>query len=129
MDRPQEKRPEHQALETLGILAFFCLFFGVIFDVDTLSYAALGLLFIGLFIKRLALVIAGGWLKFAAALGTANTKIILFVIFYLFLTPIAFLYRLTHGDVMNLKDENPPQESFWKERNHQYKPEDIEKQW
>ena len=69
MDRRREKKSGVQALETVGILAFFCLLFGIILDVGVLTYTALGLLFIGLFIKPMALIIAEGWTKFAVALG------------------------------------------------------------
>ena len=129
MDRRREKKSGVQALETVGILAFFCLLFGIILDVGVLTYTALGLLFIGLFIKPMALIIAEGWTKFAVALGAVTTRIVLFFIFYFILTPIAYLYRLTHSDIMNIRKDDQSKKSFWKERNQQYKPEDLEKQW
>ncbi len=129
MTRPQEKNPEHQAIETVSVLAFFCLIFDQVFNFSALRYAALGLLFIGLFIKRPARIIAESWMRFAAALSALNTRIILSVIFSIVLTPIALLYRLTHGDIMNIKRDDPSKKSFWKERNHLYKPEDLDKQW
>ena len=35
-----------------------------------------------------------GWLKFADALAVVNSRLLLSVVFYVFLTPLALLYRL-----------------------------------
>ncbi len=43
---------------------------------------------------RLPYLIAVGWKNFALALGKLNSKVILFIAFYVFLTPIALIYRL-----------------------------------
>ena len=128
IERQQNKSSDNRDLETVSVLAFFCLLFSIVLDIIVLAYAALGFLFIGLFIKRLSRIIAKGWMTFAAALGTVNTRIILFAIFYLVLTPIALLYRLIHGDHLNIYDD-PSKKTFWHERNHEFKPEDFEKQW
>ena len=54
------------------------------------------------------------WLKFGAVLGAVNARAILTVIFFLVLTPIAFLHRRIHGDTLNLKDDGPANGSLWK---------------
>lgn len=117
-----------KVIQTISTLAFVCLLVGVIFKVNALLYAALCLLFIALFIKKLSIIIASGWLKFANFLGVINTKIILSLVFYGFLTPIAFFYRMTHGDFMLLK-RNPQKKSFYEVREYTYKSEDLEKLW
>jgi len=128
MSRPQDKTQEHKALETLGILALFCMLTSAVLNNAFMLYAALMILFTGLFIRPAALFISKWWLKMAAALGIVNTKIILSVIFFLVLTPLAFVRRLVQGDMLEIKKPGRS-DSLWKERNHQYTKEDLEKQW
>lgn len=115
-------------LQTNCTLAFVALLLGLIFKLKVLLYISLVILFIGLFIKKLSEIISTAWLKLANTIGIINTRIILTVVFYCFLTPIAFFYRLTHGDFMNLK-RNPEKKSFYGIREYEYKPEDLEKLW
>jgi hypothetical protein len=116
-----------QQLETLGVLALFFLVLNVISHRPVFVYAALVLLVIGLFIKPLAAKISKGWLKFAEVIGTFNSKLILSLTFYLFLTPIAFLFRIFTKNPLMLKTENAA--SFYTERNHTYSGADLEKMW
>lgn len=66
------------------------------------------------------------WDKLAFVLGYINTKIILSVLFYLFLVPIAFISRLFSKDPMKLKNST---DSMFTERNHLYNPKDLENMW
>jgi hypothetical protein len=117
-----------QELETLGVLAAFFLFVNVITHRPAFVYAGLAMLLIALFVKPLAGSISRGWLKFAEVIGTFNSKIILSLVFYAFLTPIAFLYRMFTKDPLMLKrDKNSA--SFYTERNHTYSSEDLDKMW
>ena len=52
------------------------------------------LLLLGLADNPLANLLSAGWLKLSELLGAINSKIILSLIFYLVLTPVAFIYRL-----------------------------------
>ncbi|HOV91319.1 MAG TPA: SxtJ family membrane protein [Syntrophorhabdaceae bacterium] len=117
-----------KVLQTISTLAFVALVIGLIIKVKIFLYIALAFLFVGLFIQRLAEIIAKGWLKFANFLGIINTKIILTVVFYGFLTPIAFFYRKTHGDFMHLK-RNPHKKSFYEVREYEFTAKDLEKLW
>ncbi len=123
----KSQTPAAQSLETLSVLALAALAGGLIFNVHFLLYVALGLLIVGLFIKPLAAWLSRGWLTFARALGTFNSKVILTLIFYMFLTPLAWLYRLFHGDTLRLKPKNP--DSYWTVRDHDYTKTDLEKIW
>jgi hypothetical protein len=68
-------------------------------------------------------------MKLAVAVGTMTTKMFLAVVFFIFLTPIAICYRLFHGDFMKLKPNHTSGGTYWSQRNHPYKPEDLEKMW
>ena len=93
-----------QELETLGVLALFFLVLNVISPRPVFVYVALTLLIIGLFIKPLAAQISKGWLKFAEVLGTFNSKLILSLTFYLFLTPIALPVQGIHQKSADAED-------------------------
>lgn len=116
-----------KSLETMSVLALASIIFGLIFRQNSLLYMAASFLFIGLFLKALSARISQIWLRFALIIGEINSKILLSLIFFLFLTPISFLYRLAKGDVMNLKHTKSG--SLWHERNHLYKPDDLDKVW
>ena len=121
-------------LETLGVLALACLVAGHLlrhrpFAGRGFLAAAALLLAIGLFVKPVARRIAAAWLKFAEVIGAVNSKIILGLIFYLFLTPIALLARMTRGDFLKLKRKDGADRTYWEKRDHAYAAGDLEKLW
>lgn len=67
------------------------------------------------------------WEKFALALGWINTRIILSLVFFIFLTPFAVLARLFSKN-SNLKLKNKENTTFV-ERNHTYTKKDLENIW
>jgi Saxitoxin biosynthesis operon protein SxtJ len=67
------------------------------------------------------------WYKIAEGLGWVNSRIILSVLFFVFLWPIAMLYRLATKNPMGIK--RPDGKSVYHERNHTYVPKDIENVW
>ena len=113
--------------ETISVLAFFSLGAGLWFQQPLFFYAALLILFLGVFVRKAATWVAWGWLQFAHVIGTVNTKIILTLIFFLILTPIALCYRLFYGDSLKIKHKTP--DSTWHRRDHTYNKSDIEKAW
>ena len=116
-----------QTYETVTVLALFSLAAGLWFRQPVFLYAALFFLFLMVFVKKAASWVAWGWLRFAHVIGTVNNKIILTLIFFLILTPLAFCYRLFHGDFMNIKKKPPT--SNWHSRDHTYEKSDLEKAW
>jgi len=96
-----------------------------LFKVDVLLPIALGIAVISIISSYLTDKIVWVWNKIALTLGTVNSKILLSVIFYLFLVPIALISRVfKKEDELNLKKK--PNGSYYKERNHTYKTEDLE---
>jgi len=82
---------------------------------------------ISIFIPAAAKAIEWAWLKFALALGWINSRILLSVIYFVFLMPIAWLAKLFTKDPLMLKAKNS--QSLYTTRNHQYKKEDLENIW
>ncbi len=70
--------------------------------------------------------IAKAWLKFGEAMSYVMSKIILTLLFYLFVFPISSLYRLFKKDLMMLKKRK---DSYYKKRNHLFEKKDIENPW
>jgi hypothetical protein len=78
------------------------------------------------FISKFAEGISWLWIKLALGLGWINSRILLSVLYYLFLVPIAFLATIFKGNSMILKDKK---ESLYHERNHNYCKEDLVDMW
>jgi saxitoxin biosynthesis operon SxtJ-like protein len=84
---------------------------------------------IGLLSKFLAEKIAWFWFKLAEVLGRINGFILLTILFYVLLTPLAWLMRRFKKDTLNLKKNNLPSSSYYIDRNHEYSAKDIENPW
>jgi hypothetical protein len=69
------------------------------------------------------------WMGLAFVLGFIMAHVILTLLFYLLLTPIGLLARLTGKDFLSLKLDRTAQ-SYWRPRTHQAKsPADYERQF
>lgn len=67
--------------------------------------------------------------KFSGVIKAIVNKIILMMVFFVFVTPVASLYRL-FGNRDDLQLKKPVAgSSFYVTRNHKYKPEDLENVW
>jgi amino acid permease len=75
------------------------------------------------FIKPFAKV----WFCSTEFMGTYVSKLILFVVFYIVVTPIGLLRRLLKKDTLKLQEYKKGQKSVMDERNKIYKPGDIVK--
>lgn len=97
----------------------------LLFKADMLLYVALGIAGISILSSHVAGWIVWVWDKIALVLGTINSKILLTVIFYVFLFPVALISRVVKKkDTLLLK--KLPEGSYYKERNYTYVKEDLE---
>lgn len=69
------------------------------------------------------------WNKIAHILGFINSRIILSIIYFLILTPIALLSRLFSKDKLQLKKKRKEEHTYFHQRDHIYTPEDFENPW
>lgn len=67
------------------------------------------------------------WFKIAEGLGWFNSRVILSIMFFVFLWPISMLYRLFTKNPMGIK--RPAGNSVYVERNHTYVKKDMENIW
>lgn len=66
------------------------------------------------------------WTNLLKVVGFVNAHVLLSVVFFLMLTPIALLYRFFNRDSLDLK---PGKRTYFKERNHRYRSTDLEHPW
>lgn len=69
-----------------------------------------------------------GWSLLAKGLGWFNGRVLLSAVFFVFLTPIAWLARKAKVADLQLK-KKPEANSYYTERNHQYGGKDLENTW
>lgn len=115
-----------KSLETIIVLMGALLVFYFIFELEVLLYIGLGLAVLSIISGWLTDRLAWLWLKLAEGIGYVMSRILLTLIFYIFLTPLALLSRLFTKDHLQLKGKQP---SYFVERNQKYKAEDMENVW
>jgi mannose/fructose/N-acetylgalactosamine-specific phosphotransferase system component IIC len=123
-----KSRQHSPDFETLGVLATFFLILNLITHRQLFVYVALALMLVALFVKPLARSISLAWLKFAEVIGTFNSKLILSLVFFLFLTPLALLYRIFNKNPLSIKP-GLKSDSLFVIRDHVYSKADFEKMW
>lgn len=127
MDR---KAPGHPGagLETMAALALLLLGAGAFFGDRRILFAAAIPLAAGLFLPRTCDRLAGRFLALGRRIGEANAKVLLAVVFFALLVPLAVIARRLGGGRLGIRlDRGRP--SHWEERDHVFRPEDLENPW
>lgn len=119
-----------KSTQTKNIEAILAICMGllIVFWFTEIKGFLLGSIILGmtsLLSKRLAAFVARLWFALSEFLGMINSKVILSLLFFLILTPIALLYRLFKGDTLQLKKKKEG-DSYFKERNHRFEKKDLE---
>jgi len=117
-----------ETLKTIAVLSAALIGAYLIFGSLWLVWAALLLMVGGIFESRLTTALARYWLKFATALGNINSKIILAVIYFAVLTPVAFLFRIFNRPLVDHFRANK-RTSYFDVLNKTYQKSDFEKMW
>ncbi len=82
---------------------------------------------IGLFSKVLTTYVAWAWMKLSEVLGMVMPKVILSIVFFLFLFPVAMLTRLfSKRNFLQLKKTG---DSYYFDRKHKYTAADLKNTW
>lgn len=118
--------PEKKSLETIIVLALAAIVAYVWLEIDWLIYVSMGLMAIALMSKKLTKWIGIGWFSFSHYLGLVMNYVIMFIIYFLFLCPLAFLQHLMNKNQMR-KDRKT--DSYFHNRNHLYSEKDIDHPW
>jgi hypothetical protein len=105
-----------------GLLALAWIFYSPLLENIALAIGALSLI-----IPAAGRAIEWGWLKIAAGLGWLNSRIVLSLVYFLFLMPIAWISRLFTKDPLVLKRETRP--TLFVTRDHLYTKKDLGNIW
>jgi hypothetical protein len=87
-------------------------------------WVALGVLLSDIISGEISTRVHWGWMKIAHILGWVQSRILLSIIFFLFLTPIALLYR-----VLNKRKRPSKEAGYYFTRNHVYTADDLKNVW
>jgi len=112
-------------LETSLVIVTGLLIIYILNDWQSILILALVIGIIGVFLDKPASLITWLWYKIADILGKIIPKIILGVVFFVFLFPISLLARLFN----NKKGNKNNGKSMWIERDHVYTKNDLSKPW
>lgn len=113
--------------KTILVIVTGLLVIAWIFKLELLTKIAILIGLVSVFIPIAARGIEWVWLKLAHVLGWVNSKILLSLIFFIFLLPIAWISRLFTKDPLKLNGRQL--KTLYAERNHLYKKEDLENIW
>lgn len=117
-----------KSLETVVVIVagLLALFFWL--KNPWLLRGALAVALAGVFSPWLTAKIHAGWMLLAQGLGWFNGRVLLSLVFYVILTPVAWLSR--RGNLSSfLLRKKQEEESYYAERNHTYAPKDLENTW
>lgn len=95
-----------------------------IFNLPLLSKIALGIGIASILSSFAARWIEWSWLQVAKVLGWVNSRVLLTIVYFIFLFPIALLSRLFTKDPLQLKAKGS--ESLYTSRDHLYSKKDLE---
>jgi hypothetical protein len=113
--------------KTILVIVTGLLALSMILKVEWLAKIAAAVGLLSIFIPIAARGIEWLWLKLALALGWTNSKILLSIIYFGFLMPIALFSRVFTKDPLSLKGRKAS--SLFVSRNHSYKKEDLNNIW
>jgi hypothetical protein len=113
--------------KTILVIVTGLLALAWIFSIPLLGKIAVLTGALSIFIPAFARAIEWVWFKIALALGWVNSRILLSIVFFLFLMPIAWLSRLFTKDPLALRKVK--RETLFATRNHLYTGKDLENIW
>jgi hypothetical protein len=107
------------------VLLFLILF--VVRKREGYLIAAMVLHVLNMIVPQIYRPVAVVWLGFSELLGTVSSKILLSLVFFVVVTPIAILRRLAGKDALKLRLFKAGQDSVMVERNHTFIGQDLER--
>ncbi len=125
------KLTREKELETILTLAAAALVFYFLTHQQHLYWIiiCLVLALAGVLSKNVTAKIAWAWNKLGELMGMVTGKVILALVFFLFLFPLALLSRLFSKAPDSLQLKKSDADSYYFTRNHCYKPDDLKNVW
>ena len=120
------KTKKETSLETMLILAGACVVLFWIYNKKIFLLVSLLLIAIGVLSPWLREKISWCWMKLSEGIGFIMSKVILSIVFFIFLLPLSLLFRIVKGDALSLKKKSG---SYYSDRNLLYSKKDMENMW
>jgi hypothetical protein len=117
----REKNLETCLVISLGFIGLY-----IFFSINLFIYISLAIGIMGLISNTMAKGITWIWYKLAEVLGAVVSRILLTILYFLFLVPIAFLSRISGKNPLILKKLD---KSYFIRRDHNYVARDLENPW
>ena len=114
-----------QMKDTGMAMVLILLLTGFFFDKNILFKIAVISLLINMIVPKFYYPFAIIWLGFSQILGTVVSKIILSVVFFVIVFPVALIRRMMGKDSLQLKQFKKSGSSVMKTRNHRFSSDDI----
>ena len=122
---PSELTPK-ECSDTGMAMVLICLLAAWFTGVRTWHLAAIVLLVVNMTWPRAYTLAAKVWLGFSNILGAIMSKVILSLVFFLVLTPLALLRRMFGHDPMLTRQWKKSSDSVFETRDHAYTSKEIE---
>jgi hypothetical protein len=119
--------PHQDRFKTILVIVTGLLALSLIFKIDAFGKIALTIGALAVFIPLAAKGIEWVWLKLALMLGWTNSRVLLSVIYFGFLLPIALFSRIFTKDPLTLRGKKAG--SLFISRNHSFKKDDLKNIW
>lgn len=119
--KTDSETPKTQLVIVTGLLLL-----AAIFDSEDVAYIALAVGLLCVAVKPVGDRIVWGWYKLAELLSRFMNPLILGIVYFTFITPIALLFRLVGNDPLRLKDNKG---SMYDIRDHTFKKKDLVNPW
>ncbi|MBO6792580.1 MAG: hypothetical protein JJ895_01625 [Balneolaceae bacterium] len=119
-------RNDPETAKTQLVIVVGILLLAAIFDDEHVAYFSLFLGLLMLIIPPAGNWIVWGWYKLAVILSQIVNPIVLGLLYFLFITPIALMFRLFGNDPLDLKK---PRGSVFDYHEKTYSKKDLEKPW
>ena len=120
------KISQHQAKDTGMAMVLICLLITVISGRDSWLPPAIVLLVLTMTLPGIFKPVAIVWFGFSHFLGGIVSKILLSVLFFVIVTPVGLIRRLTGKDSLKLKEWRTGTTTSFTDRNKTYTAKDLE---
>ncbi len=115
--------------EVILVIVIGLLIVSRIFSIDNLVLVAIAIGVLGVSSSILSDKIAWAWFKLSETLGYVMSRVILTLVFFLVLTPVALLSRLFRKKDLLGKNFDRTVSSYFETRDHECGPKDLLDPW
>lgn len=127
MEFSLKKMTKEQGRDTGMAMVLLLLILDLKLKRHGILFAAIAVLIVNMVVPQIYKPVAVIWLGFSHLLGTVMSKVLLSVLFFGFITPVAVLRRLFGKDSLRLRSFKKSEESTLVVRNHVFSGQDIKK--